>query len=299
MSVPLDAVGRELDGHETYVDARWTMSYAAVSGQKLPLSPAIMDTSPTSSAELLPTFDFHGRGMQGVGSLTHPLFVWAVEWPISWSKSAPLWEGQVANGMGGVHYSQDIVIHRPIVAGDTLMTHTQVIGVEQRPNGAVTTTKFVTTDARTGDPVVTTWQGSYLRGVRTDPEVAVGSGRYLDEFPPPQPLPPDLDGAASAAGTATEGAPVAVVQIPISQVEAHLYSECARIWNPIHTDKAAAKAAGLPDIILHGTATLAKAVSSIIDTYAGGDPSRVTRLACSAFSAMVLMPSVIELHVHR
>ena len=30
MSVPLEAVGRELEPHHTYVDARWTMSYAAV-----------------------------------------------------------------------------------------------------------------------------------------------------------------------------------------------------------------------------------------------------------------------------
>jgi acyl dehydratase len=61
---------------------------------------------------------------------------------------------------------------------------------------------------------------------------------------------------------------------------------------------AAARAAGLPDIILHGTATLAKAVSSIIDTYAAGDPRAVERVACSTFSAMVRMPSTIELHIH-
>ena len=270
------------------------MSYAAVCGQKMPLPSAYMDPSATSKAELRSTFDFHERGMQGVGTLTHPLFVWAVEWPITWGKSAPLWEGQVSNGMGGVHYSQDIVIHRPIVAGDSLLTHTKVIGVEQRPKGALTTVKFVTTHAMTGEPVVTTWQGSYLRGVRTNPELEIGRGRRLEEeFPPERPSPPDR-----TSGT-YEDAPIAVVQIPISQVEAHLYSECSRIWNPIHTDRAAALAAGLPDIILHGTATLAKAVSSIIDVYADGDASRVTRLACDAFSAMVLMPSVIELRINR
>eukprot|EP01043_Picozoa_sp_COSAG02_P013056 COSAG02_NODE_516_length_20804_cov_162.717460_5_plen_254_part_00 len=253
-----------------------------------------MDPAATSEAELRPTFDFHQRGMQGVGTLTHPLFIWAVEWPISWGKSSPLWEGQVTNGMGGMHYSQDIIIHRPIVAGDSLVTHTKVIGVEQRPKGALTTTKFVTTDATTGEPVVTTWQGSYLRNIRTHPEVDVGSGRRIaDEFPPPLPSPQDR------TSDAHEGTPVAVVQIPISQVEAHLYSECSRIWNPIHTDRAAALAAGLPDIILHGTATLAKAVSSIIDAYADGDASRVTRLACEAFAAIVLMPSEIELHINK
>lgn len=228
-----------------------------VCGQKLPLNAAYMDPAATSEAEMRPTFDHHNRGMQGVGVVTHPLFVWAVEWPISWGKSAPLWEGQVANGKAGVHYSQDIIIHRPIVAGDNLVTTCKVIGVEKRPRGAVTTTNFVTTTAE-GEPLVTTWQGSYLMDYDTNPSVDVGQGRFLEDQQPP-PLPTaDFDAAS----------PLTVVPLPVSQVEAHLYSECARIWNPIHTDRAAALAAGLPDIILHGTATLAKAVSWIIDEYA-------------------------------
>jgi acyl dehydratase len=49
----------------------------------------------------------------------------------------------------------------------------------------------------------------------------------------------------------------------VRPVDAHVYSECARIWNPIHTDITAARAAGLADPILHGTATLARAVSAV------------------------------------
>ena len=50
----------------------------------------------------------------------------------------------------------------------------------------------------------------------------------------------------------------------------------------------------LPDIILHGTATLALAVSEIVNQFAGGDPRRVTRLG-GRFAAMVLLPSTIRL----
>ena len=50
--------------------------------------------------------------------------------------------------------------------------------------------------------------------------------------------------------------------IAVGATAAHVYTECARIWNPIHTDVAYARAAGLPDIILHGTATLALSVSA-------------------------------------
>merc|ERR1719409_1514651 len=86
-------------------------------------------------------------------------------------------------------------------------------------------------------------------------------------------------------------------KVPISAVEALVYTECSRIWNPIHSDVAAAKAAGLPSIILHGTAILAKAVSVIIDQYGNGDPSTVRRVVAGQFAAMVLMPSVLTVRV--
>ena len=79
---------------------------------------------------------------------------------------------------------------------------------------------------------------------------------------------------------------------------AHVYTECARIFNPIHTDRAVALAAGLPDIILHGTATLALAVSELIKGFADGNPARVKRLG-GRFSAMVLMPGMLSLRAQR
>jgi len=79
--------------------------------------------------------------------------------------------------------------------------------------------------------------------------------------------------------------------VPIAANLAHVYSECARIWNPIHTDRAFAAAAGLPDIILHGTATLALAVSRVVAA-GGGDPRRVRRIA-ARFGAMVRLPSEV------
>jgi acyl dehydratase len=49
----------------------------------------------------------------------------------------------------------------------------------------------------------------------------------------------------------------------VRTIDAHVYSECARIWNPIHTDMVAAQRSGLPAPILHGTATLARSVSIV------------------------------------
>ncbi len=55
-------------------------------------------------------------------------------------------------------------------------------------------------------------------------------------------------------------------------------------------------AAGLPDIILHGTANLAYGVSAVVDHRADGRPELVRRLACR-FKAMVLLPSTITVRV--
>ncbi len=73
---------------------------------------------------------------------------------------------------------------------------------------------------------------------------------------------------------------------------AHVYTECARIWNPIHTDLAVARAAGLPGPILHGTATLALAVSRLVERELAGETARVRGIA-GRFTGMVSLPSTI------
>ena len=71
------------------------------------------------------------------------------------------------------------------------------------------------------------------------------------------------------------------------------YTECAQIYNPIHTEPSVAKAAGLPDMILHGSATKAMALMSVVDECLGGDADRVTRLT-GQLRGMVLMDSSIS-----
>src|SRR5712691_1422061 len=38
--------------------------------------------------------------------------------------------------------------------------------------------------------------------------------------------------------------------VPIAALAAHVYTECVRIWNPLHTDTAVAAHAGLPGLIV-------------------------------------------------
>ena len=66
----------------------------------------------------------------------------------------------------------------------------------------------------------------------------------------------------------------------IGPTAAQIYTECAEIYNPIHTERRVALAAGLPDIILHGSATQAIALSQIVEVALGGDPGCVRRSYC-------------------
>ncbi len=83
--------------------------------------------------------------------------------------------------------------------------------------------------------------------------------------------------------------------MPVDANAAHVYTECARIWNPIHTDLAVANAAGLSVTILHGTATLALGVTSTL-AMIGGTADGVRRIAGS-FRAMVPMPNTLAVEL--
>ena len=120
----------------------------------------------------------------------------------------------------------------------------------------------------------------------------------------PSPLSPQGEGQGEG-WSKSEGWPSVLAEtawtwtaeVPIARNLAHVYTECARIFNPIHTDIAYAKAAGLPDIILHGTATLALSISRALRAFKA-DPLSVRRVQCR-FSGMVLMPSTLKVQGAR
>jgi acyl dehydratase len=125
---------------------------------------------------------------------------------------------------------------------------------------------------RNGRPVTTTDYGSVYRGITTEAEVRA----------PVEPL--ERPSPPASSEIRWTGA------VPVAGRAAHVYSECARIWNPIHTDIAVARSAGLTAPILHGSATLALAVSQLIAHDLDGDPSRVREIAVR-FTGLVFMPS--------
>lgn len=167
----------------------------------------------------------------------------------------------------GVHAAQDSIFHRCIRPGDRLVTQGTIRSLRPSRAGAILLSRLETRDAETGEPVTTSWTTSIYRGVDVD-----GSAEALDEAPPLPERTTEVDASSS---------------VYIAPEMPHVYTECARIWNPIHTERRVARAAGLPDIILHGTATWALASREILGAYAGGEPARLERLF-GRFTAMVL-----------
>lgn len=208
--------------------------------------------------------------------VAHPMFPVCVEWPVLISMRQEFATGGITpeEARRGVHATHDLFIHRLIRPPEKLTTRASVVGVERRKPGAYQVTRLDTTD-ESGEPVCTSFYGTIYRGV----EVTGGDKPFVP-----------LEALAPSNASTTEPRKETRVHVPGGL--AHTYSESAQIWNPIHTDIKVAREAGLSELILHGTATLALAVSSLVHSEAGADPSRVTRIA-GRFSGMVRMPSDI------
>jgi acyl dehydratase len=257
MAIPEALLGLTVEPVVHDVTERWTMAYAAALGD---FSACYFDTTRSESI------------------VAHPLFSVCPEWAaIVTSRSVSEQIGMTpAEVLSGVHATHDVTIHRLVRPGDRLTTRLSIIGLTDVSPGAKATTRLDTVDGD-GHLVMTTVQDAIYLGVATD---------GVDH---PDPAPP-------VSVTAERIGDPITVTIDLSAGAAHTYTECARIWNPIHTDRAVAQAAGLPDIILHGTATLAHGVSAIVDRCAGGDPGLVRRIV-GRFAAMVQLPSTITVNI--
>jgi acyl dehydratase len=222
MPLQSSALGTSAGYVDVTYDARWTMGYSA----------GVPDERPELYATDAPN-----------GVLVHPLFPVAPEWALIISGQAHHGGLEPDEARRGIHVGHDLVLHRPLRADEQVRLAATFSAVGRRRAGATQELLFTATDTD-GSIVWRTRMTSLLLGVEL-----VG-----------EPTSVPLDWPATPERP-TGDAPVAVVSSEVSTVAAHVYSECARIWNPIHTDVVAARRAGLAEPILHGTATLARSVS--------------------------------------
>lgn len=256
MPVPADWIGRTLGPRETAVTPRLSLAYAAAIGAEAPCY----------------TDDARPGGI-----VAPPPFCVCLEWPLVGDQLYAQLRAAAGEALNSVHVLQDSHFHRVIRPGDRLRTSGRVVDIRATRAGAYVGARFDTSDAASGQAVVTTWWGAMLRGM----EVA-GEGRAREAAP------------ELRADAGLPMPPAGRVEIPVARLLPHVYSECARIWNPIHTERAAALARGLPDIILHGTATWALAGQALLAVHGGAEPARLLRLG-GRFKGMVLPGTTIVL----
>ncbi len=209
--------------------------------------------------------------------VTHPMFPVAPEWELLVTHSAVPIGMTRAEVLRGVHLTHAVLLERPVRPGEQIEIRATVIGVDRRRAGATQDVLFVAT-AADGSIIWQTRMGSIFLGVELDGE------------------PTSVDvGWPSARTIDVPDRPIATQSSQVRSIDAHVYSECARIWNPIHTDVLIARASGLVDPILHGTATLARGVSAAT-SLAGWPLSAVYRVS-GEFTSMVALGSVIEIRL--
>ena len=253
MVVPAGIVGVKTPAGQAMVDARWTMAYAASIGDG---NDRYVDTS------VIPA--------------VHPMFPVCFEWPVIVDAMSVLSaeHGLTAPFGSMVHAGHVSRQHRPLRPPESLMTSCVIRAVRATRAGVLVVFGLETTD-ESGAPVVSTEESMMLRGETLD-----GGGPSIGE--------PSLEIATGGS----EPEQWEAVEVAVDRFAAHTYSECARIWNPIHTDSAHAAEHGLPGIILHGTATAARALTVVVNGALDGDPTRVTGMSCR-FTSMVLMPNTL------
>ena len=179
----------------------------------------------------------------------------------------------------GVHASTDLVVHRPFKSGEAITTQGQLLQMRQISPGVYNVDLYRMTSS-TGELVAELYYNGITRGA-----TLIGADAVVGEELPP----------AKVSGVVSE-TPLWKKEIFIPLHAAQQYTECAQIYNPIHTEPSVAKAAGLPDMILHGSATKALALTAIIGQYFNGNPEHVTRLF-GQLRGMVLMNTSIQIEV--
>ena len=199
------------------------------------------------------------------GLIGHPGMVFSFQWN---SRFTPDMEYDLQLVRRGVHAWVDVRFERPIREGDVITSQGRSIAVSQLEPGVLSSQRFTMRDSA-GEIVAVMDTGGITRGARLD-----GPDQELEPVPP---LPQrSVDSAA----------PLWSAELPIDPQAPHIYTECADIWNPIHTERRVALDAGLPDIILHGSANIAIALREVINRSFDADPTLLRRFA-GQFRGMV------------
>jgi acyl dehydratase len=162
-----------------------------------------------------------------------------------------------------VHAAEEHVLYTPITPGAVLTVASVLESVDLTDMGETFTVKATETLA-SGEVAAEVRGTMFIRG-----SVPKGAARR-----------PPLDDELPSETVYEESTKVDDDQM-------QRYAEASGDNNPIHLDPVVARKAGLRRPILHGMCTMAMATKAAVNGVAGGDPTRITRVAVR-FSRPVL-----------
>jgi acyl dehydratase len=204
------------------------------------------------------------------GIVAPPMFGVTVSWQ---SVLAAVGDPEVkADLLRLVHGEQDMEFLGVIRPGDRITSMSKIVSIETKSSGE---TMLIELHAQNqhGKPVQKTLFGVFIRA---------GGSRSAN--------------GEQALDKPVRGEPLVTVPQTIDKDQTYRYAEASGDKNPIHTDQAVAKMAGLRGIIVHGLCTMAFTSKVVIDKLCAGDPTRLKRLRVR-FSRPVLPGQTITTKV--
>ncbi len=163
------------------------------------------------------------------------------------------------SGRSGVHGEHDIVLHRPLVPGETLETWSEPWAVRNTRAG-MRLVLHMEQYGQAGELAVEQWWTIFFAG--NDALADVG------------PEPPD-----HTFPEAARAHPLASMVGHVDLDQPTRYAEVSNDWSGHHFDLEAARASGFDDLFAHGLCTMAMCTQAAVGAVADGDPSRVRRVA--------------------
>ena len=176
-----------------------------------------------------------------------------------------------------VHYAQDLILHRPLEAGMSVVSFATPVALLEHPRGAQLVIK---TETRLDDgaPVNEQYVTEFFRDVP--------AGTSSGARPPEHRLPDDVRGDD----------PLAELSYTVAADQTERYAAASGDHFEIHLDDAAARAVGLPGRIVHGLCTMAFAGRAVLEAAGVEEPGAVRRLAVR-FSAPVFPGGLVRTRV--
>jgi acyl dehydratase len=174
-----------------------------------------------------------------------------------------------------VHAEQYFELHRPLPVAGTVRTTSTVTGIYDKGSGALVVTENVAVDAATGEPLVTSRSGVFIRG-----QGGFGGPRSTD---PPWSLP--------------DRAPDHQVVRETRPEQALLY-RLSGDRNPLHVDPKFAARGGFSQPILHGLCTYGVSGRALLRVLCDGDPARLRSMS-GRFTRPVLPGEPLTISIWR